>query len=274
MNPLARFVGHAWLVLVAALLAGCAGMEHTPGRGGDSSRLENALVTDNVSFVRNQIQSGTLNVNARVPAEAWPDGAPLIAIAARAGALNVLRYLISAGADVNARSPVGETPLMLAAYFGDDDEGRPARVTERHERAARILVEAGADLENLPYHYTPLAYAAYQGNERMVRFLLERGARVDSDAQGGGTYVNTPLMMAAIQGHESIVRALLRAGANADVRVFGGSTAAEFASRYNHRALAQLLVCAQRQPGGAAVSAQCRPLQGADAARDERLSAR
>jgi ankyrin repeat protein len=152
---------------------------------------------------------------------------------------------------------------MLAAFFSDETQ-TGARAWERHEQAVRMLVGAGADLENVPHQYTPLAYAAYQGNERVVRFLLDRGARVNAFANDGGTYINTPLMMAAIQGHESIARSLLRAGADADVRVYGGHTAAEFAAKYNHRDLAQLLLCAQRQYGVAAFGAQCRALLGFD----------
>jgi ankyrin repeat protein len=67
-------------------------------------------------------------------------------------------------------------------------------------------------------------------------------------------------MMAAIQGHERIARLLLAAGADADVRVYGGHTAAEFAAKYNHRQLAQLLQCAQRQYGTA--PANCRAVLG------------
>jgi ankyrin repeat protein len=97
----------------------------------------------------------------------------------------------------------------------------------------------------------------------VVGFLLQRGARVNADAERGGTYVNTPLMMAAIQGHEHIVRALLHAGADADVRVYGGHTAAELAAKYNHKEVAQLLMCAQRQYGTGSFGPQCRQLLGA-----------
>ena len=72
---------------------------------------------------------------------------------------------------------------MLASFFFDESQQASGRAFERHEKAVRMLVDAGADLENYPYHYTPLAYAAYQGNERVVRFLIERGARVNIDAQ-------------------------------------------------------------------------------------------
>lgn len=260
MERLARlFAGIA--VVLALGLSGCASVGYSPGAGGDADRINNAISTDDVSFVRGAIEARELDPNQRIVVPGYSGGAPLLAIAARAAALEVMRYLISAGADVNGRTPPGETPLMLAAFFFD--ESALGRSSARHEEAVRLLVSAGADVNNLPHHYTPLAYAAYQGNERVVRFLLERGANVDSGAQGGGSYINTPLMMAAIQGHESVARMLLRAGANADIRVFGGHTAAEFAAKYSHAGLAQLLLCAQRQYGTGSFGPQCRQLLGA-----------
>ena len=249
------------LCVIALSLAGCAGVG---GGSGDIDRVNNALVTDDVGFVRSAIQGGTLTPDHRVSTSGYPDGAPLMAIAARAASLEVLRFLISAGADVNARTPVGETPLMLAAFFFDETLQAIGRAYDRHEAAVRLLVSSGAQLDNLPYHYTPLAYAAYQGNDRVVRFLIERGAKVNADAAHGGTYVNTPLMMAAIQGHENIARVLLRAGADADIRVYGGHTASELAAKYNHAGLSQLLQCAQRQYGVAASGPQCRQILGYD----------
>lgn len=247
---------------LAIMLSGCASVGYSPGGARDADRLNSAIETDDVHFVRGAIEAREIEPNQRVVTPGYADGAPLLAIAARAAALEVMRYLISAGADLNARTPPGETPLMLAAFFFD--ESGMGRSSARHEQAVRLLVGAGADLENLPHHYSPLAYAAYQGNDRVVRFLLERGAKTDSGAYGGGTYVNTPLMMAAIQGHEAVVKILLRAGANADVRVYGGHTAAEFAAKYNHGSLAQLLFCAQRQYGQGGFGPQCRQYLGAN----------
>jgi hypothetical protein len=249
----------SWIaaVLVVLGVTGCAGVG---GGAADNDRLVNAVVADDVYTVKNAVQSG-VSPDARIPAEAYPDGAPLIAIAGRAASLEVIRFLISAGADLNARTPVNETALMLASFFFE--ESGTGRSFAKHERAVRLLVEAGADLENQPYQYTPLAYAAYQGNESVVRYLIQRGARVNADANAGGTYVNTPLMMAAIQGNERIARLLLSAGADADVRVYGGHTAAEFAAKYNHQGLAQLLQCAQRQYGAAPVGVDCRAALGA-----------
>lgn len=233
--------------MLLALLAGCA---QFPTGTSDGERLHNAIAIDDAGHIQEAVRSGRLSVNQRISMPGYREGAPLITIAARYASLRVLRFLISAGADLNARTFPGETALMLASYFNSDDPGRGAASNERQEQAVRILVEAGASLENAPHHYTPLAYAAYQGFDRIVRYLLERGARVDGDTEDGITYVNTPLMMAAIQGHLDTALRLLRAGANARIRVHLGNTAAELAQKNNHGNMIGTLRCAETlQPG-------------------------
>lgn len=247
-----RVLTVAWLLL--SLVAGCAQL---PGGKADTEGLRNAIAIDDVGYLQEAVRSGKVGVNQLIPAPGYLEGTPLITIAARYGSVNALRYLISAGANINARTPAGETAVMLASYFASDDGERSAASGERYERAVRMLVEAGASLENEPHNYTPLAYAAYQGDDRIVRYLIERGARVNGDAQDGVIYVNTPLMMAAIQGHYGIALQLLRAGASATIRVRGGHTAAEFAEKYRHAALARLLHCAERATPAEAFSQQC-----------------
>jgi ankyrin repeat protein len=195
-------------------------------------------------------------VNGLVPTPAYREGAPLITVAARHGALKITRFLISAGANLNAHTPAGETALMIASYFPSDDErgGAPA---EQYESVVRMLVEAGAQLENLPHHYTPLAYAAYQGRERIVLYLLQRGARVNADVEDSTAYINTPLMMAAIQGHRDTALRLLRAGANARIRVHQGNTAAELAQKNNHFHLVDALKCAESLAPGEKFAQRC-----------------
>ncbi len=241
-----------WVVLLL-MLAGCA---QTPTGTSDADRLHNAIALDDAGFVQDLVSSGKIGVNSRTATPGFPEGAPLVVVAARYGSLRTLRYLMGAGADINARAPTGETALMIASYFGSDESGA-AVTNSRHEQAVRMLVEAGASLENESHNYTPLAYAAYKGHDRIVRYLLERGARVDADAEDGVIYVNTPLMMAAIQGHFDTAVWLLRAGADARVRVYLGHTATELAARHNHQNMVGALRCAESLAPGEKFEQKC-----------------
>ena len=236
-------------IAVILFVAGCAGVGGSHRSGLDVEDLNNAITLDDVSYIQAAVARG-LNVNQSIQAPGYSNGAPLIALAARSASIRTLRYLIAAGADVNARTPVNETPLMLAAYFRE--EGAPS--AERHDEAVRVLLDAGANLEN-PYNYTALAYAAYNDRQRAMRFLIERGAKLDADAVNQLVY--TPLMMATIQGHREAVRALLRAGADPLVRVRGGNTAREFAVKYRHTHIEPMLVCAERLTPGASFIERC-----------------
>lgn len=240
--------------ILMVLLSGCA---HLDGQATDIDRLNDAIVRDDVDYVRATVKSGAVGINQPIAVSGYQEGTPLLTVAARSASLKVLRYLISAGADINARTPVNETALMLASFFLREDRERNTTSREPYDEAVRILVAAGAEIENYPYHYTPLSYAAYQGNDETVRFLIQHGARVDADAENGATYINTPLMMAAIQGHYGTALELLRAGASAAIRVHGGHTAAEFAEKYRHAELARLLHCAERATAAETLTQQC-----------------
>lgn len=240
-------------VAAALVISGCAGLGGDYRSGMDGEAIINAIEQDDVSTLRAMVNRGTLSVNQRLRAPGYSGGAPLMALAARAGSIEALRYLISAGADLNASTPVNETPLMLAAYFRDDGNAS----VDRHDAAVRLLVESGASLENVPNNYTPLAYAAYNNRQRALRYLIERGARLDADANGGTVYVNTPLMMAAIQGNRDVVRVLLVAGADPLIRVSNGHTAREFALKYNHTHVTPLLACAENLPSGMRYAQHC-----------------
>jgi len=232
-----------------------------PLHAADPVQLDNAIVADNVDAVREAVVLDGFSVDARIPVPGYPDGAPLIAIAARGASLKVLRYLIEAGANLEAKTPVHETALMLACFWKEeprDGESRSARSTEKHDRAARMLIDAGASPENTPGAYTALSYAAYEGRDALVRLLLERGARVNGDAVNGTTEVNTPLMMAAITGQLDAVMQLLRGGADARIRKSSdGGTALEFARKYNQKRLLRPLGCAQELAPGDSFAGKC-----------------
>jgi ankyrin repeat protein len=248
---LAELKRAGWLLLVLFAASGCANLPG-PGTRLDAEGLHNAIISDNADYVRAAVEARWVDVNSSIPAPVYMEGTPLITIAARAGSVDVVRYLIASGADLNAMTPAYETALMLATYFPVDGES-----ASRHEQVARMLVEAGASVNSHPYSYTALAYAAFRGRDGLLQFLIQKGANVNTGFTPVSVHVNTPLMMAAMQGHTSSTVLLLRAGADARARVINGHTAAELAAKHNGRELVPLLKCAEASGPGPAFVQRC-----------------
>ncbi|CAA9993381.1 unnamed protein product, partial [Nesidiocoris tenuis] len=83
---------------------------------------------------------------------------------------------------------------------------------------------------------TPLVYAAWKGYTAMVRFLLDRGARVNEFG---------PLIYAAKSNHEEIVIELLGRGADIKKRI-EGKTALDVAKEKNNVRISSILTVVER----------------------------
>ena len=253
---LMRKVACGCAVAFVALVAGCVST-FTTGGTPDLQQLGHAIAIDDVRSVRAAVESKSITVNDVVSGIGY-SAVPMITVAARNGATAVLQYLISAKADLNARTPNRDTAVMLASLFADEDRERNSVSTLRYDQAVRLLAEAGANLENVDANaYTALAYAAYAGRDNTVLYLLQKGAKVNGPAQGRMTYANTPLMMAAMQGHRNVVLHLLRAGADATIRVQNGMTAMEFAEKNKQTHVMGPLRCAEGLKPGETFRARC-----------------
>lgn len=107
-----------------------------------------------------------------------------------------LVLLKSRALNVNIPSLRGETPLMLAAFRGN-------------EALVRTLLGKGAD-PKVHYDWTALHYAATTGQVAIAQLLIENGAPVNARTSRNVT----PLYMAARSGSEKVVELLLKAGAD------------------------------------------------------------
>ncbi|KAF5583568.1 ankyrin repeat [Fusarium pseudocircinatum] len=100
--------------------------------------------------------------------------------------------------DVDFQDDVSQTALSLAAQ--DDDI-----------ETMRRLIIMGADIELADRDgKTPLCWAAAEGKETAVKFLLDIGARIEATEDIWG---RTSLSWAAARGHSSVVRVLCTYGA-------------------------------------------------------------
>jgi len=111
-----------------------------------------------------------------------------------------VRLLLSKGADANARSKQGSTPLLIAAG------------TEGSAAIVKLLLDKGAKLKDATADpvTTPLTAAVTANDTATVQLLLENG--VDTHEPAGGFALTT----AAGHGNTAIVRMLLAHGVPAD----------------------------------------------------------
>lgn len=139
------------------------------------------------------------------------------------------------------------TGLHLAAYFGVDEavnyliQNRADRVDD----ASYLLQNKGYRL-NLgdSSQRTPLSYAAENGHEAPVKFLLATGKiNINSSDRCG----RTALSYAAENGHEALVQLLLERGANANTKDSNGRTLLTWADENKHKGTASLLLDAERK---------------------------
>jgi len=205
---------HGWtaILLAAALLTGCGRKEPEPAAAPP------------VPPPAPPAQSA-----AAPPEQPRVKPAPSFFEAALEGELDRVARALGSGVTVDARDGEGHTALMLAAFNG-------------HVDLVRYLLDAGADpaLRD-PLGRTALMFACTGANLDTVRELLKRGARVNAVDAGEHW---TPLMFAAAEGQHDIVQALLAAGADAALRDTDGDTARDFARQRGHTDVAATLAAA------------------------------
>ncbi len=131
-----------------------------------------------------------------------------IAYAAAIGDPELIRMIVSRGADVEDGGSGSSSPLMIA-------------VRQKNVRAVDALLDMKADPNHPRYNPdTPLMEAVRNRDPAMVRRMLDHGARPNVHPASS----LSPLHLAAKAGDSEIMGLLLAAGANPDEVLFGRST--------------------------------------------------
>ncbi|OSX70475.1 hypothetical protein BU14_0745s0003 [Porphyra umbilicalis] len=139
---------------------------------------------------------------------------PPLHVAARVGKPALVRVLLAAGADVDARGSCDMTPLCVAALTSN-------------AATVRVLLDAGASVRSRTSSdedMTPLLLAAEGGHPEVLAELLTHCTPADVAAVNAQR--STALMLAAANCQSAeIVRQLLAAGASVHPRLPDGRTA-------------------------------------------------
>jgi ankyrin repeat protein len=192
------------------------------GREQTLSLLQWATFQDDQDLIESLVELGA-SPSVTVNGGGMADMSPL-RIAAEYGNDRLVGYYLSLGVDPDIRDRYAVTPLMAAAHYGDLE-------------SVRLLVEAGADVnadtlddQNAIYGffgeeprpgiplrttqffgasaffwgYNALTFATYLGNEDVVQYLIDHGARLDTVYEWGEKQYSV-LDVAVRSGHPEMV---------------------------------------------------------------------
>jgi ankyrin repeat protein len=179
-------------------------------------------------------------------------------IAASKGYSSEIERLIGEGADINAETAEGATPLIFAVSNNEFNAVRALlnhspelnqitrsyetpliiAVKNRNPEIAELLIRAGADIELSDRHgATPLHNAAYLGYADITDLLLYYGASIDKKSYEGAT----PLITSVWAGFPDVAELLIKNGANIEARDNEGFTAFLIAAYYGDTIIMEML---------------------------------
>ncbi|KAH8994729.1 ankyrin repeat-containing domain protein [Lactarius hatsudake] len=176
--------------------------------------------------------------------------------------LEIIRLLLSHGADTRAEDNSGMTPLHLAAEFGastevmkllirhgadvnakTDDLRTPLHLASQIEslEIVRFLVEHGADISAVTEgHVTVLHWASESPNIEVIRFFVEHGADVNAKREDLWTPLHTALE--AMEDNNEVVRFLVECGADVNAKTENLTTPLHIASSWKNHDILRFLV--------------------------------
>jgi len=191
-NPLVKAAFHDDLEAVKELAFAALDL-NARDKNARVTALEQAVENGNTEIVRTLLLAGA-NVNAKND----NDATALMYLRDNASAA-LVRALVSAGAKVNARDESGGTALMNAAE-------------ECKAEVVKEVLEAGAKVDFADANgRTALMFAATNEDPQVTKLLIDAGADVNKKNQDG----QTALMRAAESGDPKVVKLLI--SYNADV---------------------------------------------------------
>lgn len=189
-------------------------------RATDQTALSYAIENGNREMVRTLLGAGA-DINARSRA-----GQTALMHLGEKADLSLVRELLAAGADVNVRDERGETPLLNAA-------------SSSSLAVIRELISYGASIDAKNNEGTTVLMKAAENSDAQIAVLLLK-IGVDVNAQDENK--ETALLVAAKWGSAATVKALLDARADVNAKDGEGKTALILAAGNEDPRFARLLI--------------------------------
>jgi ankyrin repeat protein len=186
-----------------------------------TSPEKKAATSGNLDYIKEIISENPGRIN-----EKDKDGNSFLHLAVRAGNADIVKFLVSKGANVNIKDIYGQTPLQIAA-LSDNAE------------IVLQLVSNGAEVNiKNSIGKTPLHDAVYQGQFQIVKHLITQGAEINAkDIRS-----KTPLHVAVIDNRVEISKYLITKGAEVNAKDGDGKSALHHATINENLELVQALV--------------------------------
>ena len=179
--------------------------------------------------------------------------------------------------EVDSKDDKGQTPLSLAAEYGQEEIVERLLATGNVEinsvdksmrtplihaakngrlGVVKLLIERKASVEwkeisstRLPPSPTALCHAAFEGHEAVVQWLLDLENGVEVDVESSDEKGRTPFAAAAFNGHLAVIKRVLASHkVNPGSRETDGTTPLHTAAYGGHEAIVRLLLDAGVDP--------------------------
>jgi len=191
-------------------------------KNNELSKVKKLVTEDNLNCI---CQSDYVDENGKSNSYIQDFFTPLTA-SARTGNLEITKFLIDKGANINFKKRGVSVPFLAAAQGGNID-------------IVKLFLEKGANVNYIDEgHGSALMSAAREGKTNVINFLLKEGANINAINNGQGN----ALMCAARHGQVETTKLLLNKGADVNAINNGQGSALMCAARHGHEDVAELLV--------------------------------
>ena len=182
--------------------------------------LQEAITLQHVGCLKTLVKAGG-DVNRE--AKYYGRTMTLLEVAVRDGNVEIVKFLIHAGADVNTATT--EPMIVTAVRFG-------------YVEIVKALIEAGTDINpsTTLIRDNPLAQAALDKNTECLKILLDAGADVNH------SYNKVALAITALSGYDCCMSLLIDAGADVNHKYNNGKSALFLATENCYLKCMRLLI--------------------------------